>query len=379
MDIKRIGAYIQMLRKQKGLSQRELAEALSVTFQAVSKWEKGENLPDASLWLDLAVVLDTTTDHILSGGVPIIRRKNKKINVDNLKNGICALESMKLYLGEDSLFYQGAIEGIGSKLHFSIKKFLDNDIGRECLLAEAVIECLMNGYDMDENAVYENFTSNSVIKKINKVRFDCGLFASRAQSYRMYRPSYPPKAVDLILSLCPKPVIADLGSGTGKLAELLVEHAAALYAVEPNIQMRQCAEETLGCFRNVHLVSATAEQTTLADSSVDIITAAEAFHWFDNERTHREMGRILKKNGYVVLLWNVFKGNAYDDELTNISEKYRMIKHQKPSGTSNKMRQMRAENLFGAGNYQFCEFDNSFMQSMEEFRGGMLSTSFAPE
>ena len=378
MDIKRIGGYIQMLRKQKGLSQRELAETLSVTFQAVSKWEKGENLPDASLWLDLAAVLDTTTDKILSGGIPI-RRKKPKVNVASLKSGIDALEQMKLYLGEDSLFFQGAVEGISNRLHFPVGRYLDSDAGRELLLSEAVIQCLMNGYDMDESAVSENFASENVIRKINKVRFDCGLFASRAQDYRMYRPSYPPQAVDLILSLCPEPVIADLGSGTGKLSELLAEHAAALYAVEPNMQMRQYAEENLGGFRNVHSVSATAEQTTLDDASVDIITAAESFHWFDNERTHREMRRILKKDGYVVLLWNSFKGNPYDEEMKKISEKYRSKKGEKPFGVSAKLRKVRAENLFGDGNYQFQEFDNSFMQSREEFRGGMLSTSFAPD
>ncbi|MBR5546986.1 MAG: methyltransferase domain-containing protein [Clostridia bacterium] len=375
MNIQNIGNYIQTLRKQKGLSQRELAEALSVTFQAVSKWENGENLPDASIWLDLASILDTTTDRILSSGF-LTTRQNRRVNVANLKDGIYAIEQMKIYFGEESLFYKGAVEGISSKMNIPIENHLNHAAGREFLLSEAVIQCLLNGYYMDENDVYDHFTSEAIIKKINKTRFDCGLFASQAQNYRDYRPAYPKAAVNLIFSICPNPVIADLGSGTGKLSELLADRAKRLYAIEPNKQMRRYAEEKLGGFPRFESVPASAEQTTLADASVDIITAAEAFHWFDNERTYREMRRILTKDGYVFLLWNVFEGNLFDEELQRIKQTYRGKKGQKASHISY---EKRAENLFGANGYHFQTFDNSFLQSMEEMRGGMLSTSFAPE
>ena len=72
-----IGQYIQSLRKQKHLSQKDLAEKLGISFQAVSKWEIGENLPDASILLELADILETTTDKILNAGC-LIARKNKK-------------------------------------------------------------------------------------------------------------------------------------------------------------------------------------------------------------------------------------------------------------------------------------------------------------
>lgn len=70
--------------------------------------------------------------------------------------------------------------------------------------------------------------------------------------------------------------------------------------------MRKSAEDILSCYNNYISIASFAEQTTLPDHSVDIITAAESFHWFDNEKTHAEMRRILKKDGYVFLLWNVF-------------------------------------------------------------------------
>ena len=86
-----IGQYIQFLRKKKGLSQRQLADKLSVTFQAVSKWERGENFPDASILLELADILETTTDKILSGG-DIVVKGNKKLNLAEMKESFTAFD-----------------------------------------------------------------------------------------------------------------------------------------------------------------------------------------------------------------------------------------------------------------------------------------------
>ena len=99
MNTKAVGQYIQYLRKQKGFSQKALAEYLSVSFQAVSKWENGDNLPDAAILLELADILDTTTDKILSGGNVVVRRK-KKINIQDLREGSEALEKIKQYFGD---------------------------------------------------------------------------------------------------------------------------------------------------------------------------------------------------------------------------------------------------------------------------------------
>ena len=84
----------------------------------------------------------------------------------------------------------------------------------------------------------------------------------------------------------------------------------------------------------------------------------------------------IKKDGYVFLLWNVFGGDDFDDEMIRLKNIYRAKKKQKPSGISY---ERRAVNLFGAKNYATSEYDNSFFQTLDEFRGGMLSSSFAPD
>ena len=113
------------MRKQKHLSQKQLAEELGVSFQAVSKWETGENLPDASILLDLADVLNTTTDKILSAG-NLILRKTKRIHIADINEGLIALDNMKTFFGEQSVLYRGAIEGINQKMHIDIESYMSN-------------------------------------------------------------------------------------------------------------------------------------------------------------------------------------------------------------------------------------------------------------
>ena len=92
MDIKKVGNQIAELRKLKGLTQSELGERLCVSFQAVSKWERGETLPDTAILPDLANVLETTTDFILTGGERMIEYKGK-IMVSDMIQGLRCLES----------------------------------------------------------------------------------------------------------------------------------------------------------------------------------------------------------------------------------------------------------------------------------------------
>ena len=93
MDIKKVGNQIAELRKLKGLTQSELGERLCVSFQAVSKWERGETLPDTAILPDLANVLETTTDFILTGGERMIEYKGK-IMVSDMIQGLRCLENM---------------------------------------------------------------------------------------------------------------------------------------------------------------------------------------------------------------------------------------------------------------------------------------------
>ena len=106
-----IGRYLQTLRKAQGRTQKELADQLGVSFQAVSKWEKGDSFPDVALLLPLANELQTTTDKILSGGL-LVRPVGKRIRMDTIVEGFNALKHLRDYFGATSVFYRGAMEGL---------------------------------------------------------------------------------------------------------------------------------------------------------------------------------------------------------------------------------------------------------------------------
>jgi ubiquinone/menaquinone biosynthesis C-methylase UbiE len=132
-------------------------------------------------------------------------------------------------------------------------------------------------------------------------------FSNRVDDYDKYRPSYPKGVLDVLsreAHLKPSAVIADVGSGTGILTELLLDHGNTVYAVEPNAPMRQAAERRLISRKNFKSVAGTAEATTLKDKSVDAIIAAQAFHWFDHGKALAEFKRIAKPASFVALIWN---------------------------------------------------------------------------
>ena len=136
-------------------------------------------------------------------------------------------------------------------------------------------------------------------------------FTGKADIYKKYRSSYPKELIDYLYSnigFCKDSVIADIGSGTGIFSRLLLERGSRVYSVEPNDDMRRIAENDLGKtsgFKNFTSIIAPAENTGLQDGSIDFVTAAQAFHWFDMEAFKSECHRILKNDGKVVLAWNI--------------------------------------------------------------------------
>src|SRR5215469_16795520 len=131
-------------------------------------------------------------------------------------------------------------------------------------------------------------------------------FSNRVTDYARYRPSYPPELLDLLRMECGlqhEQNIADIGSGTGLLTKLFLENGNRVFGVEPNGEMRSAGEEVLRGYPNFTSIDGSAEATTLADSSVDFISAGQAFHWFDVELARGEFRRILKPGGWVVIVW----------------------------------------------------------------------------
>ena len=156
MDMTKVGEQIALLRKSKGLTQNELGERIGVSFQAVSKWERGETLPDITLLPDLAKILETTVDFILSGSDKVIEY-NGKFSVADMKKGLNCLKYSGEYLGTDNLIYRAAIKGIDTELNADIEQAFSDDYIYEAFLAEAIIQNLKSGLYVDISDVKNNF------------------------------------------------------------------------------------------------------------------------------------------------------------------------------------------------------------------------------
>ncbi len=138
-------------------------------------------------------------------------------------------------------------------------------------------------------------------------------FSSRVENYIKYRPSYPSMVIEILSERCgltPDARIADIGSGTGILAELWLKHGNPVFGVEPNREMRQAGERLLAAYPHFTSVNGTAEATTLPSQCVDFVSAGQAFHWFDVAKARQEFVRILKPGGWVILIWNTRQNQA---------------------------------------------------------------------
>lgn len=156
MDMTLVGNQIALLRKEKGLTQNDLGDRLGVSFQAVSKWERGETLPDTALLPDLAAVLETSIDRILTGGRQITQYKGK-ITVSQMAEGLGCLKRMGELLGKDNILYRHAIDGINTAMDTNIEDAFTDDRILECFLAEAIIQNLLAGRYIDPTDVKNSF------------------------------------------------------------------------------------------------------------------------------------------------------------------------------------------------------------------------------
>ncbi len=204
-------------------------------------------------------------------------------------------------------------------------------------------------------------------------------FNGMADDYSKYRPNYAKESIDYLINeaqLTENSIIADIGSGTGKFSKLLLDEGFKVFGVEPNNDMRQKAEYELQDRKNFRSISGTSENTTLSNNSIDLITVAQAFHWFDMEQFRVECGRILKTNGYVAILYN---NGDYSTEVINeisvLSERY-CPKYVGSSGGIEKNPTV-FDNFFDT--YEIKVFENSYSLNMKQFIGLNFSASYAPK
>ena len=206
-------------------------------------------------------------------------------------------------------------------------------------------------------------------------------FSSRAADYARYRPAYPPGVVDILRHECglvPQNMIADVGSGSGLLSEIFLKNGNRVFGVEPNAEMREAGEEYLTKYHHIVSVNGSAEATTLAENSADFITAGQAFHWFEPGRTRAEFARILKANGWCVVIWNMRRveesafAQEYENLLARYGTDYKRVKEAYPETHD-------MTGFFGVGNFETQELPNRQEFDFEGLSGRLRSSSYAPQ
>lgn len=206
-------------------------------------------------------------------------------------------------------------------------------------------------------------------------------FSSRVANYVKYRPSYPAAVIGLLATECgltPDSIVADVGSGTGLLAELFLQAGNRVMGIEPNRDMREAGEQLLRGYDRFVSIAAAAEAITLPDHSVDFITAGQSFHWFDRERASVEFARILKPQGWLILIWNERRVDstpflrAYEQLLHTYSPDYAQVDH-KQVGLD------IIQAAFPTEVFRTRSFENQQRFDFEGVKGRLLSSSYAPE
>jgi len=199
-------------------------------------------------------------------------------------------------------------------------------------------------------------------------------FSSRVANYIKYRPNYPIEIIDFLEKkeiLAKNTVIADIGSGTGTLTRIFLDHRNRVYGVEPNKDMREAAEKILQEYTNFTSIEGSAEFTGLEENSLNLITAGQAFHWFDIEEAKKEFKRILKPSGNVVLIWNnrAKGGTSFNRDYESFMLKY---------GTDYKEVMQKEGNVKHFFTYQKESFYNFQELDFNSFKGRVLSASYIP-
>ncbi len=206
-------------------------------------------------------------------------------------------------------------------------------------------------------------------------------FNGRVDSYRRYRPSYPPELVDLLRSACrltPGSVVADIAAGTGRLSEIFLAGSFPVVAVEPNAEMRTACTEMTQRFPRLRLTDGTAEATRLSDHSIDLITVAQAMHWFDLDKARVEFVRVLRPGGCCAVIYNNRPpgGDAfhegYEHLLHEFGIDYTAVKQQH-------MGRKRLAAFFAPSPMECTVLPNEQSFDREGLEGRVLSSSYMPQ
>jgi SAM-dependent methyltransferase len=203
-------------------------------------------------------------------------------------------------------------------------------------------------------------------------------FSNRVENYIKFRPDYPTEIIIFLkkkINFLSSWVIADIGSGTGILSKLFLENGNLVFGVEPNDEMRRAGEIQLKDYSNFNSLKGSSETTGIKSNYISLITAGQAFHWFNAGESKKEFKRILKKDGYVILIWNNRKTEStiflrdYENLLINYSIDYKLVDHKNVNKET-------LNNFFNK--YEREIFQNCQVLDFEGLKGRLLSSSYAP-
>lgn len=200
-------------------------------------------------------------------------------------------------------------------------------------------------------------------------------FTGKAALYAQYRPSYPNSLIDWLYEHANATCVADIGAGTGIFTRCLQSKPWRLSAVEPNSDMQRELRRTLG--EDVALYGNSAENTGIPDNSVDLVTVAQAFHWFDEVKFKAECRRILTSAGKLAVIWNERVHSGISDERNSVCMKYCGKFHSGHVGNRNGTdgdRFLRNEYF---SSVEYFATENNVPMTKEEFIGDTLSRSYA--
>lgn len=204
-------------------------------------------------------------------------------------------------------------------------------------------------------------------------------FSDRVDDYVRHRPRYPAAVCDVLveeIGLASSWVVADIGSGTGLSAELFLARGHRVYGVEPNAAMRAAAESQLGDDPRFHSIAGSAEATGLAPESVDLVIAAQAFHWFDPAAARAHFASLLRAPRRVVLLWNTRRTQGtpfleeYESLLRDCGTDYQAVRHDRAG--------MDAVAGFFRGPFVRRSLPNEQVLDLEGLEGRTRSSSYTP-
>ncbi len=206
-------------------------------------------------------------------------------------------------------------------------------------------------------------------------------FTDKALNYKKFRPSYPKELFSYLIAeniISSESCTADIGAGTGIFTALTAPHVMEIIAVEPNAKMMESCAEHCRNLTNVKYMQQSAENTKIEKSSIDTITCAQAFHWFDREKVKTEFKRILKPEGHAVLVWN---SRVPDSDVSKKSSELFTSICPEFKGFSGGAGTLPEEynDFFRNGKCAYTSFSNYRFETLESFIGSSLSASYAPQ